>query len=284
MLRLVILTLCYLLAYGWFSPLKAFNAQTTTFLGRNLQKGRESVPLFALPSMSSSFQPWRVQRKWLPLQRKPMSVFSLLASTMPLLKAGRRSADYHRYLPLESTLRITKALLRQSKHTLPEALASNAVQYAVPAAAKSARVIFMDFVLKLAVSFQVINRKIFDSFRLSGTVVSRTAPGLGITVAVDDAKTWAARKIVELSAPSPTLTPAAAEVVELPAAAEVVELPAVGLMPVLKTCYAPWTVKHMAMLASVRASMAEESGLICPEVTSGTSAPRRRLYWPQRYW
>jgi hypothetical protein len=44
----------------------------------------------------------------------------------------------------------------------------------------------------------------------------------------------------------------------------------------LKTCYAPWTVKHMAMLASVRASMAE--------VTSGTSAPKRKLYWPQRYW
>lgn len=270
MLRLVILTLCYLLAYGWFSPLKAFNAQTTTYLGR-------AVPLFALPfgSMSSSFQPWRVQRKWLPLQRKPMSVFSLLASTMPLLKAGRRSADYHRYLPLESTLRITKALLRQSKHTLPEALASNAVQYAVPAAAKSARMIFMDFVLKLAVSFQVINRKIFDSFRLSGTVVSRTAPGLGITVAVDDAKTWAARKIVELSAPSPTLTPAAAEVVELPA---------VGLMPVLKTCYAPWTVKHMAMLASVRASMAEATDVAPAPASPGTSAPKRRLYWPQRYW
>jgi len=185
---------------------------------------------------------------------------------MPLLNAGRRSADFQKYLPPESTLRITKALLRQ-KHTFPEVPLSNAVQDAVlPAAAKNARTLFFELILKLAVTFQVINRKIFESFRLSGTVVSRTAP----QVAIDDGKTWAAKKIVELSVVSATAVEYTPEVIDLPTVERT--------GPVLKTCYAPWTVKHLAMLAEAKAAVAEAA----PAVFSASKS--KKSYWPQRYW
>lgn len=266
MIRVLVFTLCLQqLAFGWLHT-KTVKVQTgSNFAGQFppgalLSRPEGSMALFG----SSSLQPWRVQRKWLPVQRKPASVFSLLASTMPLLKAGRRSADFQKYLPPESTLRITKALLRQ-KHTFPEVPLSNAVQDAVPAAAKNARTLFFELILKLAVTFQVINRKIFESFRLSGTVVSRTAPQVG----VDDGKTWAARKIVELSAVAATAVESTPVVID----------PTVELT-VLKTCYAPWTVKHLAMLAEAKAAVAEAEA--APSVFSASKS--KKSYWPQRYW
>ena len=244
--------------------------------------------LSALPRGSD----WR----YLPLQQ--MSRTSLFAVAARLLFVPpRRPVDWAKYLPLESSARISKALM---KATLLNG-AQQFVMASTPAAvvadsAASQRTngvvsSLVDWVVNLLVSLKVIQRKVQQSIQLE-PIAARTVVDTFSSAEYEAGTAWALKRLQEMEEPSVAAVAVAAvaeaEVVIFEAVAADQKLPTSDLALAfdaavsLRRSYWPAAGRHLELLA--RSNGSDLASAPADEAPPKGSLVTRRTYWPARYW
>lgn len=281
---------------------------------RGFHREVRSVPLAALPRGSD----WR----YLPLQttssKTSRTRFALFAQTARLLFIPRRNAlDWAKYLPLESTARISKSLMRSTLMNGAQQFVAASTPAAVAADSATSSVIsssssssssalvsaLLDWVVNLLASLKVIQRKVQQSIQTE-VVAAPRALVESVSVSAQSQSShdeagaaWALKRLREMEM---TTIMAAVEVevvaamtsLEVGAEEEVVtveqmtpasatdlllQLPLALDAGVARRSYWPAAARHLALLAHSKSS--EASAEVSPK-----DHEMRRSYWPVRYW